>query len=155
MKGPDPHSAAVHKITGPDPGGHKTYENPTDPDPDPERWLELQIRGFKTYSKKKMSKKTHESKGRRFLKNYLNEISKRTTGQICTYGNEPQTDAPPPPPLMCSLACIAGTGGIILVAPSLYDTRSPIDILVSKVLKGRCHEIFNFFRFHVLVLHRP
>jgi hypothetical protein len=34
---------------------------------------------------------------------------------------------------MRSLACIAGTGGIILVAPSLYDTRSPIDILVSKV----------------------
>jgi hypothetical protein len=35
-----------------------------------------------------------------------------------------------------SLACIAGTGGIILVAPSLYDTRSPIDILVSKVHGG-------------------
>lgn len=36
-----------------------------------------------------------------------------------------------------SLACIAGTGGIILVAPSLYDTRSPIDILVSKVGKEK------------------
>ena len=38
-----------------------------------------------------------------------------------------------PRTLSLSLACIAGTGGIILVAPSLYDTRSPIDILVSKV----------------------
>ena len=32
------------------------------------------------------------------------------------------------------LACIAGTGGIILVAPSLYDTRQPLDALVSKVI---------------------
>jgi len=34
-----------------------------------------------------------------------------------------------------SFACIAGTGGIILVAPSLYDTRQPLDALVSKVGK--------------------
>jgi len=34
-----------------------------------------------------------------------------------------------------SLACIAGTCGIILVAPSLYDTRTPLDILVSKIGK--------------------
>ena len=34
-----------------------------------------------------------------------------------------------------SVACIAGTCGIILVAPSLYDTRTPLDILVSKISK--------------------
>jgi len=34
-----------------------------------------------------------------------------------------------------SFACIAGTGGIIFVAPSLYDTRQPLDTLVSKVGK--------------------
>ena len=34
-----------------------------------------------------------------------------------------------------SIACIAGTGGIILVAPSLYDTRTPVDIQVSKIRK--------------------
>jgi len=32
-----------------------------------------------------------------------------------------------------TFACIAGTCGIILVAPSLYDTRMPLDILVSKI----------------------
>lgn len=32
-----------------------------------------------------------------------------------------------------SIACVAGTGGIIFVAPSLYDTREPLDILISKV----------------------
>jgi len=34
-----------------------------------------------------------------------------------------------------TFACIAGTCGIILVAPSLYDTRMPLDILVSKIGK--------------------
>ncbi len=37
----------------------KKRMNPTDLDPDPERWLVLHIRCFKTYSKMKMSKKTH------------------------------------------------------------------------------------------------
>ena len=34
-----------------------------------------------------------------------------------------------------SVACVAGTCGIILVAPSLYDARTPLDILVSKISK--------------------
>jgi len=34
-----------------------------------------------------------------------------------------------------TVACIAGTGGIILVAPSLYDTRIPVDIQQSKLGK--------------------
>jgi len=34
-----------------------------------------------------------------------------------------------------SFACVAGTCGIILVAPSLYDTRIPIDIIVTKISK--------------------
>jgi len=34
-----------------------------------------------------------------------------------------------------SFACVAGTCGIILVAPSLYDTRTPIDILITKISK--------------------
>jgi len=36
-----------------------------------------------------------------------------------------------------SFACVAGTCGIILVAPSLYDTRKPIDIIVSKISKRK------------------
>ena len=36
-----------------------------------------------------------------------------------------------------SFACVAGTCGIILVAPSLYDTRMPLDILVSKISKRK------------------
>merc|ERR1712203_87866 len=36
-----------------------------------------------------------------------------------------------------SFACMAGTCGIILVAPSLYDTRKPIDIIVSKISKRK------------------
>jgi len=36
-----------------------------------------------------------------------------------------------------SFACVAGTCGIILVAPSLYDTRMPIDIMVSKISKRK------------------
>jgi len=34
-----------------------------------------------------------------------------------------------------TFACIAGTCGIILVAPSLYDKRTPLDVLVSKIGK--------------------
>merc|ERR1719422_2845364 len=34
-----------------------------------------------------------------------------------------------------SFACVAGTCGIILVAPSLYDKRTPLDVLVSKIGK--------------------
>lgn len=36
-----------------------------------------------------------------------------------------------------SFACVAGTCGIILVAPSLYDTRKPIDIMISKISKKK------------------
>jgi len=36
-----------------------------------------------------------------------------------------------------SFACVAGTGGIILVAPSLYDTRKPLDVMVSKISKRK------------------
>jgi len=36
-----------------------------------------------------------------------------------------------------SFACVAGTCGIILVAPSLYDTRIPIDIIVTKISKRK------------------
>jgi len=36
-----------------------------------------------------------------------------------------------------SFACVAGTCGIILVAPSLYDTKTPLDILVSKISKRK------------------
>merc|ERR1711994_1107229 len=36
-----------------------------------------------------------------------------------------------------SFACVARTCGIILVAPSLYDTRKPIDIIVSKISKRK------------------
>ena len=32
-----------------------------------------------------------------------------------------------------TFACVAGTCGIILVAPSLYDKRTPLDVLVSKI----------------------
>jgi len=41
--------------------------------------------------------------------------------------------------LLCcfSFACVAGTCGIILVAPSLYDTRKPIDILISNINKRK------------------
>ncbi len=31
-------------------------------------------------------------------------------------------------------ACLGGTGGIILRAPSLYDSREPIDALLSEIL---------------------
>ena len=34
-----------------------------------------------------------------------------------------------------TFACIAGPCGIILVAPSLYDKRTPLDVLVSKIGK--------------------
>lgn len=36
-----------------------------------------------------------------------------------------------------SFACVAGTCGIILVAPSLYDSRLPLDIRVSKISKRK------------------
>ena len=36
-----------------------------------------------------------------------------------------------------SFACVAGTCGIILVAPSLYDTRMPLDKMVSKISKRK------------------
>lgn len=36
-----------------------------------------------------------------------------------------------------TLACIMGTGIIIFNAPSLYDTRQPIDVLISKVAKKK------------------
>ena len=43
-------------------------------------------------------------------------------------------------------ACIAGTGGIILVAPSLYDTRQPLDALVSKVKRiNKFRRLFFYF----------
>ena len=32
-----------------------------------------------------------------------------------------------------TLACLMGTGGIILRAPSLYDMREPIDAKVSEI----------------------
>ena len=34
-----------------------------------------------------------------------------------------------------TLACIMGTGGIILRAPSLYDMREPIDAKLSEIPK--------------------
>ncbi|KAJ8979143.1 hypothetical protein NQ317_016763, partial [Molorchus minor] len=36
-----------------------------------------------------------------------------------------------------TLACIVGTGIIIFNAPSLYDTKKPIDVLISKVAKKK------------------
>ncbi|CAH0553706.1 unnamed protein product [Brassicogethes aeneus] len=36
-----------------------------------------------------------------------------------------------------TLACVVGTGMIILNAPSLYDTTKPIDVLISKVAKKK------------------
>lgn len=36
-----------------------------------------------------------------------------------------------------TLACVMGTGLIILQAPSLYDTTKPIDILYSKIAKKK------------------
>lgn len=36
-----------------------------------------------------------------------------------------------------TLACVIGTGVIILNAPSLYDTAQPIDVVFSKVAKKR------------------
>lgn len=36
-----------------------------------------------------------------------------------------------------TLACVVGTAMIIFKAPSLYDTRKPIDILISKVAKKK------------------
>ncbi|KAF7280672.1 hypothetical protein GWI33_005638 [Rhynchophorus ferrugineus] len=36
-----------------------------------------------------------------------------------------------------TLACVIGTGVIILNAPSLYDTTKPIDVVISKVAKKR------------------
>ncbi|ERL84827.1 hypothetical protein D910_02251 [Dendroctonus ponderosae] len=36
-----------------------------------------------------------------------------------------------------TLACVVGTGVIILNAPSLYDTTKPIDVVISKVAKKR------------------
>jgi len=36
-----------------------------------------------------------------------------------------------------SLICVAGTCGIILVAPALYDTTQPLDITVSKIRKRK------------------
>ncbi len=36
-----------------------------------------------------------------------------------------------------TLACLGGTGGIILRAPSLYDSRRPIDSKLSEILGYR------------------
>lgn len=36
-----------------------------------------------------------------------------------------------------TILCISGTSGIILVAPSLYDTKTPLDIQVSKLARSK------------------
>ncbi|XP_076047799.1 acetylcholine receptor subunit alpha-like 1 [Oratosquilla oratoria] len=42
-----------------------------------------------------------------------------------------------------TIACVAGTCGIILAAPSLYDTTAPIDVQMSKVAQRRGLDIMG------------
>ena len=47
-----------------------------------------------------------------------------------------------------TLACVMGTGGIILRAPSIYDMREPIDAKVSEITN------FNVHKIPVQILHK-
>jgi hypothetical protein len=91
MKGPDPHSAAVHKIRVRLEA--KKLMNPTDLDPDPECWLVLQKRGFKTYAKK--SNKTKKIKDVIFLKISYTRVAQHQQDRFA--GTDMSHKLTPPP----------------------------------------------------------